>query len=257
MNEGLPDPALQLPLQRSLGFDPGSAGPVGRPPAPRDSQRSKVYRAESAVTDTNLSSLIACAEEMDRVAGSAWWTLRFPELTSGRLPRLRPGNGARRAFYRPEPEPSITLPRRYRLQGVVLHEMVHWALDEKAGLADHGPTFTRILLDATSEFTGKKRANALARAYTENGVRIGAAGRVDDLGYVRYGWDERLQRRRHESVAVTTSDTGQFTAVFLGWGRGKLTIRLELAGGERVSVAVGSLIDVEFPRNPATGGGRS
>lgn len=257
MNTDPPDSRaheFQLRLDQNLRVDPGSTPTAHRPPSPRDSQRSKVYRAESAVTDTNLSSLVACGEEMERVADSDWWTERFPHLTNGRLPRLRPGNGARRAFYRSEPEPSITLPRRYRLQGVVLHEMVHWALDGSVGVADHGPTFTRVLLDATAEFTGTARANALTRSYRDHGVKIGAVGRVDAHGYVRYGWDERLERRRHESVSVITSEHGPITAVFLGWARGKLAIRLELADGERTSVPVSSFSDVEIPRTPHSGG---
>lgn len=253
-------PGSGPPSDPAFDLGPGGAGVAAAYKAPRDSQRSKVYRAESAVTDTNLSSLPACGEVIDRVVGSAWWIERFPRLTNSVTPVLRPGNGARRAFYRPEPVPSITLPRRYRLQGVVLHEMVHWALDGERDLADHGPTFTRILLDATAEFVGTPRANALTRAYRESGVKIGAGGRVDDLGSVRYGWDERLERRRHRTVTVVTpgaSGAVHTTAVFLGWGRGKLSIRLGLADGERTSVSVSRLIDATAPQGPAAGGDRS
>ncbi|MEZ5169348.1 MAG: hypothetical protein R3A49_01205 [Acidimicrobiia bacterium] len=249
--------AFQLRLDPGLGLDAAPTPPtpaIDRPPTPRDSQRSRVYRAESAVTDTNLSALAACGDEMERVAASTWWADRFPDLTDGRLPRLRPGNGARRAFYRPEPEPSITLPRRYRLLGVLLHEMTHWALDGTIGVADHGPTFTRVLLDATAEFTGTPRANALARSYRDHGVKVGAVGRVDGFGRVRYGWDERLERRRHQGVSVVTEDPDPLTGVFLGWARGKLAIRLELPNGERTSVPVAGLLDVEIPHDsPARG----
>ena len=80
---------------------------------------------------------------------------RFPEHGLAEAPRLRPGKGARQAFYREDPgRPTITLPRRYRTIGVVLHELVHWALKDAHDLPVHGRTFTRLLLDATAEFGG-------------------------------------------------------------------------------------------------------
>ncbi len=176
-----------------------------------------------------------------------WWRRRFGWLTAERIPPLRPGNGARRAFFRPEPALSITLPRRYRTRGVVLHELVHWGLDDSDGIADHGPTFTRVLLDATSALIGKPRANALVRAYHEHGVKIGAPGLVDERGWVRYGWDERLERRRRQPVMIVTPGLVHTTAVFLGWGRGHLTIRIELEGGDRTSVPISGLLDVLVP----------
>ena len=70
----------------------------------------------------------------DRVVGTMWWHVRFPDRDLGNVPRLRPGNGARQAFYREEETgPTITLPRRYRTKGVVLHELAHWALGIDSG----------------------------------------------------------------------------------------------------------------------------
>src|SRR5581483_6903999 len=126
-------------------YDPGAISPNaqghrvrGRVPAqqrmtdarpPRDAQRRRVYLAETPLPGRKLPALDQCAAFVDTVVGSLWWELRFPHLTMADVPRLRPGHGARQAFYCELPSgPAITLPRRYRTTGVVLHELCHWAL---------------------------------------------------------------------------------------------------------------------------------
>ncbi len=104
---------------------------------------------------------------VDRVVGTLWWHERFPERDLGNVPRLRPGNGARQAFYREEDDgPTITLPRRYRTKAVVLHELTHWALGIDSGLPHHGRTFARVLLDAIAEFCGPEHAAECSRRRT-------------------------------------------------------------------------------------------
>src|SRR5438094_3524531 len=176
----------------SLGVAAAPAPP--RVPRPRDSQRSRVYRAEMPMPASPLPGLPACAVFAERVVGTLWWTARFPELTLDRIPRLRPGNGARQAFYREDPDgPTITLPRRYRTKGVVLHELAHWALGIDSDLPHHGRTFARVLLDATREFCGPDRAQALEASYVEHGVHVGRPARPGPQGRLHYGWDERLR----------------------------------------------------------------
>ena len=144
---------------------------------PRDAQRRRVYLAETPLPSSPLPGLDACADFVDRVVGTLWWNVRFPEHHLGAVPRLRPGNGARQAFFRDEPTgPTITLPRRYRTKGVVLHELVHWALGLDSGLPAHGRTFARVLLDVTAEFSGAERAGELTASYKEQRVHVGQAG---------------------------------------------------------------------------------
>jgi hypothetical protein len=171
---------------------------------PRDSQRSRVYRAESPVASSPLPGLAACATFADRVVGTLWWQIRFPSHPLAQMPRLRPGNGARQAFLRQEAEGghSITLPRRYRTKGIVLHELAHWALSAEVDLPAHGATFTRVLLDAMAEFCSAERADALAASYREQRVRVGAPPRPGPDGRLRYGWDERLRLGRGRRLAV-------------------------------------------------------
>jgi len=143
-----------------------------------------------------LPGLAACERFAEKVVGSLWWTMRFPDRGLDTLPRFRPGNGARQAFYREEPNgATITLPRRYRTKGVVLHELVHWALADRPGLAHHGPTFARVLIDATAEFCGPERASILEASYRDAGVRIGPPAQPDRDGHLVYGADEQTRKR--------------------------------------------------------------
>lgn len=202
---------------------------------PRDSQRSRVYRAESPISPSPLPGLQACAAFIDRVVGSLWWAQRFPDHAHDCVPRLRPGNGARQAFFRPgDPrydggDPTITLPRRYRTKGVVLHELTHWALWDEPLVAHHGSTFARLHLDLTEEFLGAPRAAQLEAGYVAERVRIGRAPRAAPDGRLRYGWDERLRLGRSRRLAIrytTESGTDLTTGVLVGLTPGGRRIRL-------------------------------
>lgn len=176
---------------------------------PRDSQRSRVYRAETPLGGRRLPDLPDCAAFADEVVGSLWWVARFPNHDLARVPRLRPGNGARQAFYREDSEgPTITLPRRYRTAAVVIHELVHWALGTATDLPNHGRTFSRIFLDATGEFMGAAKRELLAAGYAQHQVRIAAPPRIGPDGGFDYGWDERLRLGRGRGFVV-------------GWGEGR------------------------------------
>jgi putative metallohydrolase (TIGR04338 family) len=215
---------------------------------PRDAQRSRVYLAETPLPSSPLPGLAACARFVDRVVGTLWWQERFPERDLASVPRLRPGQGARQAFYREEDDgPTITLPRRYRTKGVVLHELTHWALGIDSGLPHHGRTFARVLLDVTGEFCGPDRAAVLATAYREHAVRVGRPPRRGPDGRLRYGWDERLHlgRGRVLTVACTTDDGGcSVTGRFAGYERGSAGLRLVTDDGTEVRVRTADVWDV-------------
>jgi putative metallohydrolase (TIGR04338 family) len=218
------------------------------PKRPRDAQRSRVYLAETPLPSSPLPGLAACANFVERVVGTLWWEERFPERTLADIPRLRPGNGARQAFYREEESgPTITLPRRYRTKGVVVHEMTHWALGIDSGLPHHGRTFARVLLDATLEFCGSERAHTLATSYREQRVHVGAAARRGPDGHLHYGWDERLRLGRGEALTVLVVQDGEtvaHTGVFDGYERGASRVRLVHADGTATRLPTASVWDV-------------
>jgi putative metallohydrolase (TIGR04338 family) len=216
---------------------------------PRDAQRTRLYLAETPLPSSPLPGLVACARFVDRVVGSMWWHLRFPGRNLSMVPRLRPGNGARQAFYREEETgPTITLPRRYRTKGVVLHELVHFALGLDSGLPHHGRTFARVLLDATDEFCGADRATALADSYRDHGVHVGRAPRVGPDGRLRYGWDERIRLGRGRMLCISSvaPDGAQHsvTGRFEGYERGSSILRVAALDGDVTRVATASVWDV-------------
>lgn len=188
-----------------------------------------------------LPGLDACAAFADRVVGTLWWQARFPDHTIALVPRLRPGNGARQAFFRPGDDvgedPTITLPRRYRTKGVVLHELAHWALSAERDLPHHGRTFTRVLLDATAEFLGPERAIILGDGYRAEKVHIGKPPRVGPDGRPRYGWDERLRLGRGRRLVVRYRDDvepdASVSGVLVTTGPGGHRLELEDAGARR------------------------
>lgn len=219
---------------------------------PRDAQRTRVYRAETPVPSSPLPGLDACATFADRVVGSLWWHARFPNRSVDAVPRLRPGNGARQAFFREEEggDHSITLPRRYRTKGVVLHELCHWALWEDNDLQHHGRTFTRVLLDATTEFLGSERADALAASLREHRARVGRPARIGPDGALHYGWDERLRRGRDHALTVHYDEEGNAThatGVMAGFERSGATVVLR-DGDATIRVATRSIFDVHRPQ---------
>jgi hypothetical protein len=195
--------------------------------SPRDSQRSRVYRAETPVGGGRLPHLDQCAAFVDEVVGSLWWMARFPDHGLAEVPRLRPGQGARQAFYREDPgRPTITLPRRYRTTGVVIHELAHWALKDAHDLPVHGRTFTRLLLDATLEFGGAGRAERLAAGYAEHKVHVGKPARLGPDGRWSYDWDERLRLGRDKALTIRFGLDGTATGVLTSRAHASATLRL-------------------------------
>ena len=220
--------------------------------AQRDAQRRRVYLAETPLPSSPLPGLDACARFVDRVVGTLWWEVRFPDHHLGVVPRLRPGNGARQAFYRDEPGgPTITLPRRYRTKGVVLHELVHWALGLDCGLPAHGRTFARVLLDATTEYCGAERAAELAESYRAQRVHVGKPARSGPDGRLRYGWDERLRLGRGRTIVVCHTADGEPASVtgrFEGFERGASVIPLHAIDGTVVRLRSATVYEVTYAR---------
>jgi putative metallohydrolase (TIGR04338 family) len=198
-----------------------------------------------------LPGLDACRVFAERVVGTLWWAVRFPGHTLDRLPRFRPGNGARQAFFaeHPDGEQTITLPRRYRTKGVVLHELAHWVLFSEPDLPHHGATFTRVLLDATEEFLGTERAQELAVAYRAERVRVGLHARTGPDGRLHYGWDERLRLGRAKQLTVRWLDAtgpGAVTGTFLGFERGGVFVRLDAGATSPQRIDTGKVWSVEI-----------
>ena len=221
----------------------GSSAAGDRPGSPRrrprDAQRSRVYLAETPLPSSPLPGLDACARFVDRVVGTLWWHERFPDRDLGIVPRCaRATARARRSSARRTTGPTITLPRRYRTKGVVLHELTHWALGIDSGLPHHGRTFARVLLDATDEFCGADRAAVLASSYREHGVHVGTpprrrarrspALRMGRAPPAREGPTCSRWRSR-----PPTASRRRVTGTFVGYERGSSVVRLRTSAATR------------------------
>lgn len=156
---------------------------------PRDSQRARLYRAEARLRPRKLANIDECADFVDEVLADDWWQQRFRFEPP---PRMRPGYGARHAFFHWDREgPCITLPKVHRSRMVVVHELTHYALWKQPDIAYHGPTFARVYLESVEQFCGTTTAGKLAAAFAEYKVKLSEVPRSDNESF-DYTWDERL-----------------------------------------------------------------
>jgi len=139
--------------------------PVRRP---RDSQRSRVYRAEHGLPGgTAFPALQDCRAYVDGVTASAWWRSRYPALPAV---EVRDGRGSSRARASTTVA-RISLPRGCRSQLVIFHELAHLATPRT--FAAHGPEFASRYLEMVEHFMGAAPADALHRRFIEHRVRVG------------------------------------------------------------------------------------
>ena len=163
----------------------------------RDTQRSRVYAAESQVAriidarldyptiqlfgsavvvpdDRKFGDLESVQRYVDGVLGLNWVRTRWPESAS-RPVVVRARAGASRAHYERDTA-TIALPP-FEVGGgwalrelVVLHELAHHATE--AAVALHGPEFAANVLELVSELLGAEAEFLLRTTYVENGVQI-------------------------------------------------------------------------------------
>jgi putative metallohydrolase (TIGR04338 family) len=154
--------------------------------APRDSQRSKVYRAEGVLkhhrtktfkvggktwSGATYADLKDVKAYVDKLVGSAWFKRRWPnvrsvEVNDGRGRQSAGGEGGWRR--------QITLPRHMRRQEIVLHELAHVLTDAEFGrknAAPHGREFARTLLTLVRHEMGDEAWRALKDSFRTHKVK--------------------------------------------------------------------------------------
>ena len=166
--------------------------------APRDSQRSRVYRAEDAWADrldaarlgaacatVAGSSLLLPAERrlgsLDAAAAYAAQVLRLPALVAvvGTVepPDLRPRRGVRAAHW--EPPGTIALPVPVHgepwglRESVLLHELAHHVGETTGRARAHAAPFPALVLLLVEAVLGPEAAFALRVEYGERRVTVG------------------------------------------------------------------------------------
>jgi len=164
-------------MQMNTSGKPRGALFGGKPiKEPRDSQRSRVYKADHALDDLlPLPTLRDMEQFVKRV-----WTMKrvqeaFPVATKpGRWkndpPRVDDGRGRRRAGGSAS---GITMPVWSRRAGIVLHELAHTVIARTHGsrVAAHGWEFCDAYLKLVLYGLGREAHDKLKAAFKEHKVR--------------------------------------------------------------------------------------
>ncbi|HEX3623004.1 MAG TPA: hypothetical protein VHT97_11875 [Acidimicrobiales bacterium] len=142
-----------------------TAGPAtAGPPRPRDSQRSRLYRAEGEVdAGRRLPTVERMQAWVDALAATDWFLARWGE----RAFDVRPGFGHRRATA--DQHGVLQMPKWARTELVLLHEVAHCLTP--ATCAAHGPEYAGVLLALARRGMGPATAQALEDAFDVSRVR--------------------------------------------------------------------------------------
>jgi len=151
-------------------------------PRPRDSQRSKVYKAETAHSlwfDEALFDSVGDVQRwVDSICKSRWFKNRFPRyaldpkslMKYGRSAdgiKVLDGRGRRRACGLRRG--FIKLPIWTRTDLHILHEIAHVVTTTK--VASHGREFCANYLALVRQFMGKEEANELRECFKRHKVK--------------------------------------------------------------------------------------
>jgi putative metallohydrolase (TIGR04338 family) len=140
---------------------------------PRDSQRSKCYEAEEKVSRGDVyTSLAQIKQYLARIFATQWLKKRYPEamrfeVRDGRSHRRAKGSGRDNTCF-------LNLPRDFRYQLIILHELAHGLCQLRYGrtVAGHGREFCAIYYSLVVRFMGRDAGAALAAAFREQRVKF-------------------------------------------------------------------------------------
>ena len=136
----------------------------------RDSQRSRVYKAESAVFDMHRGMLNQ--EEVllfrDKTLSSEYWR----EAKGYKRVLLRFNKSTSQSSFFDHSDKSISLPLWAMKKDVVIHEMAHsLTFKEDKTLPGHGKVFCSHYLNLVAELLGESEAERLEISFWEHKVR--------------------------------------------------------------------------------------
>lgn len=137
----------------------------------RDSQRSKVYEAQShfhALCSTAWSrfdSISDCQVYVDSVTQSRWWKSRFPFVYKVRVLKYQ---GYRKAVAQ-KWNGTINLPQWAFNEFTILHELCHHTISYDN--ASHGREFCRNLLVLIKRFLGSEYEQTFRECFKITGVK--------------------------------------------------------------------------------------
>jgi putative metallohydrolase (TIGR04338 family) len=130
---------------------------------PRDSQRARLYRAESEVdVGRRLPTVDVLQAYVDGLLGAGWFRARW----GARALEVRPGYGHRRATA--DENGVLQMPRWARSELVLLHEVAHCVTPP--AFAAHGREYAGVLLSLARHALGPAPAQALEDAFGRHRV---------------------------------------------------------------------------------------
>jgi putative metallohydrolase (TIGR04338 family) len=146
----------------------------------RDSQRSKVYRAEGFLQKKGprYETVAEMQAYVDKLTQSAWFRRRWPRLARNGI-EVRDGRGRRIACAQTSwGRAIIKMPLWSRSEAVILHEVAHHCTDEGYGTAMdipwHGWQFASTLHELVAHKMGKEIGDDLKKSFRECKVKFRA-----------------------------------------------------------------------------------
>jgi len=140
----------------------------------RDSQRIRVYRANSGVLGAPLPHMDDVRSFSQEVVNSEIYRTLFPNQSVWTVPHLKPGKGARTAhvLWHFDGRIEIAFPKAYRFSTYVLHEFAHYGFGLNESMAAHGPEFVGAWLELVRHFCSARTVNALEKGLAREKVKF-------------------------------------------------------------------------------------
>jgi putative metallohydrolase (TIGR04338 family) len=141
----------------------------------RDTQRSRVYKAEKAIGTTHSGERLREVRDVERFIKKQFArkaiTRRYPDAT--RAVKIHDGGGRRAAAA--YGTWKISLPLWARCELVIIHEMAHIIAHRHYGecnIAGHGWQFCAVFLDLVRFIMGREAHDALKASFKKHKVRF-------------------------------------------------------------------------------------
>ena len=137
----------------------------------RDSQRSKVYKAERVLGDGDirLETVDEITAYLNKLMNSAWYQRRWPNATAI---RVKDGRSRRRAGASRMPwGGEITMPVWSRNRYLVLHELAHIVRPVKPDMSAHDRDFCKVYLELVKHGMGREAWEKLRTSFKAHRVK--------------------------------------------------------------------------------------
>ena len=191
----------------------------------RDSQRSKVYKAEHVVHGADFETVEEIQTYVDKVLSRAWFVRRWPRVAANGI-TVEDGRGRRAAAAKTRwGRLIVTMPKWSRYEEIILHEIAHHCSDAQHGtreVAAHGWEFAGTLVELVRYEMGKDEADEMKASFRKHKVRWTEPTKRKPLSEAQRAANiERLAKARaaREASKPVRTLVWQQTTMQRGYGR--------------------------------------